>query len=63
MGNRRLVPLAVFVLLPIVHMWPLITDPGRLSRNDNADTQLKEWTLAGFGGARLSHRAGSRCSR
>ena len=36
----------VFALLAIVHTWPLATEPGTLSRNDNADTQLNEWILA-----------------
>jgi hypothetical protein len=29
-----------------VHTWPLATAPGRLSRNDNADTILNEWIVA-----------------
>ena len=29
-----------------MHTWPLVLDPGRYSRNDNADTQLNEWILA-----------------
>ena len=37
---------AVFVLLAIVHTWPLVTEPGTLSRNDNGDAQLNEWILA-----------------
>jgi hypothetical protein len=40
---------AAFVLfagLAILHTWPLITDPDHLSRNDNADTMLNEWTVA-----------------
>src|SRR5215510_6608789 len=35
-----------FVLLAIVHTWPLATAPGRLSRNDTADTVHHEWILA-----------------
>jgi hypothetical protein len=38
--------LALFVLLAIVHTWPLATAPGRLSRNDTADTVHHEWILA-----------------
>jgi hypothetical protein len=34
------------VFLAVVHTWPLATAPGRLSRNDNGDTVLNEWTLA-----------------
>jgi uncharacterized membrane protein SirB2 len=38
--------LALFVLLAIVHTWPLATAPGRLSRNDTSDTVHHEWILA-----------------
>lgn len=38
--------LACFVVLAVAHTWPLATSPGRLSRNDNADTTLNEWILA-----------------
>jgi hypothetical protein len=34
------------LLLAIVHTWPLAAHPAHLSRNDNGDTQLNEWTLA-----------------
>jgi hypothetical protein len=37
---------ALCLLLAIVHTWPLATDPGHLSRNDNADAELNEWILA-----------------
>ena len=37
---------AICLLLAVVHTWPLATDPGTLSRNDNGDTQLNEWILA-----------------
>lgn len=30
----------------MLHTWPLATAPARLSRNDNADTQLNEWIVA-----------------
>ena len=36
----------VFALLAAVHTWPLVTEPGTLSRNDNGDAQLNEWILA-----------------
>lgn len=39
-------PLAICVLLAIVHTWPMASDPATLSRNDNADTQLNEWIMA-----------------
>jgi len=41
-----LASLAVFVLLAIVHTWPLATAPGLLSRNDTDDTIHHEWILA-----------------
>jgi hypothetical protein len=34
------------LLLAIIHTWPLVTSPGTLSRNDNADAELNEWILA-----------------
>ena len=50
-GRRPLldiVSLSLFVVLAILHTWPLASDPARLSRNDNGDTMLNEWTLAWF---------------
>jgi uncharacterized membrane protein SirB2 len=38
--------LALFLLLAVVHTWPLAAAPGRLSRNDTADTVHHEWILA-----------------
>jgi uncharacterized membrane protein SirB2 len=38
--------LAFFVLLAVMHTWPLATAPGALSRNDTADTVHHEWILA-----------------
>jgi hypothetical protein len=38
--------LLLFVALSIAHTWPLATAPGTLSRNDNGDTLLIEWSLA-----------------
>jgi hypothetical protein len=48
-GTR--VPLAAasllfFAFLAVVHTWPLASDPGHLSRNDNADTMLNTWAVA-----------------
>jgi PA14 domain-containing protein len=43
-----IVSLALFIALAILHTWPLASDPARLSRNDNGDTMLNEWTLAWF---------------
>ena len=44
--SRPASALAIFVLLAIVHTWPLASNPAHLSRNDNADIVLNEWTLA-----------------
>jgi hypothetical protein len=38
--------LVLFILLAIIHTWPLATAPGRLSRNDTHDTVHHEWILA-----------------
>ena len=38
--------LALFVVLAIIHTWPLASAPAMLSRNDASDTLLHEWTLA-----------------
>jgi hypothetical protein len=47
MGTRQgVAALGLFAVLAIIHTWPLASAPGRLSRNDNADTVLNEWTLA-----------------
>jgi hypothetical protein len=45
-GRQRLIALAVFLLLAIVHTWPLASNPAHLSRNDNADALLNEWAIA-----------------
>lgn len=47
LGTRPTVAaLALFTALAILNTWPLATSPARLSRNDNADTVLNEWTMA-----------------
>ena len=33
----------------MLHTWPLASDPGHLSRNDNADALLNEWIVAWVG--------------
>ena len=38
--------LSLFILLALAHTWPLVTAPGRLSRNDTEDTVHHEWILA-----------------
>ena len=44
--SRRAAAFGICLLLAIVHTWPLALDPGRHSRNDNADAELNEWILA-----------------
>jgi len=44
--SRHTAAFAICLLLAIAHTWPLALDPGRYSRNDNADTELNEWILA-----------------
>ena len=46
--RRAFLVLVLFLVCAIVQTWPLATDPAHLSRNDNADAQLNEWTLAWF---------------
>ena len=38
--------LSLFLALAIVHTWPLATDLSRLSRVDNADTELNAWAVS-----------------
>lgn len=38
--------LLLFVGLAVVHLWPLASAPGTLSRNDNGDFVLHEWIMA-----------------
>lgn len=38
--------LLLFIVLAIVHTWPIASAPGRLGRNSQADTQLNAWTMA-----------------
>src|SRR5262245_27161172 len=38
--------LGFFVVLALAHTWPLVTGPGRWSRNDTHDTVHHEWILA-----------------
>jgi hypothetical protein len=40
------VALLGFVVLAVVHTWPLALSPATLSRNDTADTVLHEWIMA-----------------
>jgi len=44
--SRRTVALAVFILLTVIHTWPLATNPAHLSRNDTGDAMLNEWAIA-----------------
>lgn len=38
--------LVLFAALAVFHTWPLATDPGTLTRHDNADALLNEWVVA-----------------
>jgi hypothetical protein len=38
--------LALFAALTVIHLWPLASAPGTLSRNDNGDYVLHEWIMA-----------------
>jgi hypothetical protein len=44
--SRRTAAFAICLLLAVAHTWPLALDPGRHSRNDNADAELNEWIMA-----------------
>jgi hypothetical protein len=44
--GRALALLALFSCLAVFHTWPLASAPGTLSRHDNADALLNEWTVA-----------------
>lgn len=44
--SRRAAAFVICLTLAIAHTWPLALDPGRYSRNDNADAELNEWILA-----------------
>jgi hypothetical protein len=45
-ATTRSVTFASFVLLAIVHTWPLASNPAHLSRNDNGDALLNTWAIA-----------------
>jgi hypothetical protein len=42
----RLTLLAAFVLLAVLHTWPLALSPGYYSRLDSADANLNTWAIA-----------------
>ena len=44
--HARVTALIFFVALTAIETWPLAAHPVRLSRNDNGDTMLNEWTIA-----------------
>ena len=46
MARSALAALLAFVLLTIVHTWPLASNPAHLSRNDNGDAVLNTWAIA-----------------
>ena len=44
--SRRFHAFLLCAALAIAHTWPLALDPGRYSRNDNADAELNAWIMA-----------------
>ena len=44
--RAELAALFLFVVLAVLHTWPLAAAPGKWSRNDNGDTVLNEWAIA-----------------
>ena len=44
--DARAATFSLFALLAVVHTWPLASAPGRLSRDDNADTLLNQWIIS-----------------
>ncbi len=44
--RRAMILLALFAALTAAETWPLATSPAHLSRNDNGDAMLNEWTIA-----------------
>jgi hypothetical protein len=44
--DARVNSFVLFAALAVAHTWPLASAPAELSRNDNADTVLNEWTIA-----------------
>jgi hypothetical protein len=44
--SRRLAAFGICLLLAVAHTWPMALDPGRHSRNDNADAELNTWIMA-----------------
>jgi len=45
-ARPKLTSLALFVCLAALETWPLASNPAHLSRNDNGDAMLNEWTIA-----------------
>lgn len=43
--HPRIATLLLFAALTVVQTWPLASDPAHLSRHDNSDAMLNEWTL------------------
>jgi hypothetical protein len=42
----RAAALLLFLVLAVVHTWPMATDPAHLARHDNRDTMLNEWIVS-----------------
>lgn len=45
-AHPKIASLALFVLLAVVHTWPLASDVAHLTRHDNRDSILNEWIVA-----------------
>jgi hypothetical protein len=46
MRSRPVLALVLFTGLAVVHTWPLMRAPWRLSLNGNADAEVAEWTIS-----------------
>jgi len=44
-ARPRLASLALFIVLALMHTWPLASDPAHLTRHDNRDAMLNEWIV------------------
>jgi hypothetical protein len=44
--SPSLAALLLFVVLAILHTWPIAASPGHSGRNSMADTKLNQWTMA-----------------
>jgi hypothetical protein len=49
-ATARWAVLALFIVLALIHTWPIASAPDELGRNSSADTQLNAWTMAWVAG-------------